>query len=239
MACRNNKMHVSASEVLQALRDIELPFDKRRSVRRDDTQGKRGMCLGYVLNYAQGWTASKYTMSNPELSRLLVLFARQRYPDFRFSSIMVNKGGSALHVDKMNDGPSLIVSLGDHIGGDLWQFPNKRLNVRNRICPCDGRLPHITLPYEGERYSLVFFNMKGIQRPGPSPDRYRILKGCGFRKPRIDPENEGHRADLLPAAAAILRKEHGLSRSYIGDYTNKTLKNYVTMHKGSKARDRQ
>lgn len=233
-------MLISPSAVLQALRDMELPFDKRRGVRRSDTKEKRGMCLGYVMNLGTGWTASRHTVKDPDLSRMLVLFARERYPDFRFSSIMVNKGGSALHVDTLNDGPSLIISLGDHVGGDLWQFPNKTLRVRNRLLPCDGRLPHITLPYDGERYSLVYFNMKGIRRDGPSPDRYRLLKICGFKKPRINPYAEGHRADLLSLAAEILRKEHGLSKHYIGDYTNKSLKDYITRKKkDSSPRDRQ
>jgi hypothetical protein len=178
------------------------------------------------MNYAKGWTASAYTMARPELSRLLVRFVRERYPDFRFSSIQVNKGSSALHVDTLNHGPSLIVALGEHVGGDLWQFPGTRLKIRNRIQVCDGRLPHITLPYEGERYSLVFFNMKNVSRPGPSADRLRILRACGFRRPPVA-ESEGHRADLLPLAAEILRKEYGLSRKYIGDYTNQTLKKQI------------
>ena len=217
---------MSAAEVLTALRGYRLPFDRRRGVRRDDTQKKLGMCLGYVMDYAKGWTASTYTMARPELSQLLVRFARERYPDFRFSSIQVNQGGSALHVDTMNHGPSLIVALGEHVGGDLWQFPDTRLTIRNRIQVCDGRLPHITLPYEGERYSLVFFNMRSVSRPGPSADRLRILRACGFRRPPVT-ESQGHRADLLPLAAAILRKEHGLSTRYIGDYTNRTLKKQI------------
>ena len=126
----------SAAGVLTALRGYRLPFDRRRGVRRDDAQKKLGMCLGYVMDYAKGWTASTYTMARPELSQLPV--RQGEIPDFRFSSIQVNQGGSALHVDTMNHGPSLSVALGEHVGGDLWQFPDTRLT--NRIQVCNGRL---------------------------------------------------------------------------------------------------
>ena len=59
-----------------------------------------------------------------------------------------------------------------------------------------------------------------------SADRLRILRACGFRRPQVT-ESEGHRADSLPLAAAILRKEHGLSTRYVGDYTNRTLKKQI------------
>ena len=39
-------------------------------------------------------------------------------PEFCFTSVQVNKNyASALHVDKNNCGPSLIVGLGDYSGG--------------------------------------------------------------------------------------------------------------------------
>ena len=74
---------------------------------RNDADKKRSMCLGYVLQLNRGWVASRKTREHPDLAILLCRFASERYPDFKFSSIMVNVGGSALHVDKGNCGPSL------------------------------------------------------------------------------------------------------------------------------------
>jgi len=219
---------VTTTELLAALRDVELPFDQRRSVRRSDAHRKLGFCLGYVIQYDRGWTASKFTVKSPELSRLLCRFARERFPDFRFSSIMVNQGASALHVDKGNCGPSLIISLGDHVGGELWQYPGTVLNVKGKLKACDGRLPHITLPFRGERYSIVYFNMKG-ERMGPTPEKRALLRSCGFNKPPLANSDHSARTELLPEAAQILRKRWGLPQSYIGDYTNRSLKRVIRM----------
>jgi len=222
-------MPVTPREILAALREIDLPPDRRRSVRRSDAHKKLGMCLGYVIKYDEGWVPSRYSVKYPELSRLLCRFASERFPDFRFSSIMVNSGASALHVDRGNCGPSLIVTLGDHVGGDLWQYPGTQLRVKDRLVPCEGRLPHITLPFEGERYSVVYFNMKG-DRTGPEPGQRRFLRHCGFHKPpKVPVDAVGARTDLLPVAARLLRKHWGLSKAYVGDFTNKSLRPVIRM----------
>ena len=222
-------MPVTPRDILEALREIDLPPDRRRSVRRSDAHKKMGMCLGYVVQYDKGWVLSRCSRRYPELSRILCRFASERSPDFRFSSIMVNSGASALHVDRGNCGPSLIVSLGDHVGGDLWQYPGTQLRVKDRLVPCDGRLPHITLPFEGERYSVVFFNMKG-DRQGPESGQRRFLRHCGFHKPPKAPVDAvGARTDLLPVASQLLRKNWGLSKAYIGDFTNKSLRPTIRM----------
>jgi hypothetical protein len=229
MFSKKKRMPVTPREVLEALREIDLPPDRRRSVRRSDAHQKKGMCLGYVIQYDKGWVLSRWSTKYPELSRLLCRFASERFPDFRFSSIMVNSGASALHVDQGNCGPSLIVSLGDHVGGDLWQFPDTQLRVKDRLVPCEGRLPHITMPFEGERYSVVYFNMKG-DREGPESGQRRFLRQCGFHKPpKVPMDAIGARTDLLPVAARLLRKHWGLSKKYIGDFTNKSLRPTIRM----------
>jgi hypothetical protein len=55
---------------------------------------------------------------------------------------MVNEGGSTLHVDRNNCGPSLLISLGDHTGGELWQYPGDVLEVHYKATHCNGLLPH-------------------------------------------------------------------------------------------------
>lgn len=160
---------VTTRDILACLRTTHFPREIRRSVKRDSKDQKRGFVLGCVNRYGYGWVPSKKTRRHPELAKMLCAFCKQHRPHFKFGSIMVNLGSSALHVDANNCGKSYIISLGDHTGGKLWQYPNREINTHNRLQECDGLLPHITLPFEGERYSLVFFNSKGNLR-GPSKE---------------------------------------------------------------------
>ena len=155
---------VNMEELLQMLRDIDLPKDGRDRVHANDPENvKRGMALGTVVDYAaRHLKISVYTKRHKMLARALCKFARDQFPDFVFTSIMVNKGGSELHVDKNNCGPSVIFSLGDHTGGELWQFNSSTwqgdvFEIKNNPTRCDGLLPHATLPFEGERYSVVYY----------------------------------------------------------------------------------
>ena len=51
----------------------------------------------------------------------LLRFVRERFPDFKFTSIQCNRGYAARqHVDGNNVGPSLTVSLGSFKDGELW-----------------------------------------------------------------------------------------------------------------------
>lgn len=60
------------------------------------------------------------TLEHPELAELLCSYIRRKFPKFVFTSIMVNEGRSALHVDPSNCDLSTIVSFGEHTGGELW-----------------------------------------------------------------------------------------------------------------------
>ena len=146
---------------------------------------------------------------------------------------MINKGGSALHVDRMNFGPSVIVSLGLHTGGQLWQYPDLVLDIHNRPQLTNGLLPHMTLPYKGERFSLVYFNMCGNRAAmSTKDDEYlRLLGFHGIAKQPIAKPRP--RADLLDEAANILRKQ-GVSKRAIGDYRNQDMK--LSVRFGSRGR---
>jgi hypothetical protein len=215
---------MAGRRILEYLRSIELPKETRRSVRASVKHDKRGFVLGYVICYSQGWVSSSATLEHPELAKMLCSYIRKKFPALVFTSIMVNEGRSALHVDKSNCDLSAIVSFGDHEGGELWQYPGKILSIRNRPKLCHGSLPHITLPYEGERYSIVYYNL--FKNDSRRPDRKTVsfLDQLGFHRLTNRPERTmPPRTDLLPDAARILRRELGLTSSFIGDYSNKTI----------------
>jgi hypothetical protein len=48
------------------------------------------------------------------------------------------------------------MALGDYTGGEL-NIEGKKFNIRNRMKRFDGRLGHWTEPFEGERYSIIYF----------------------------------------------------------------------------------
>ena len=106
---------ISCDDVSQALESITIPKNvSRKNVRQSATQTVTGMCLGVVNARCYGIIASTFSVDRPHLTKLLVHFARQNVPNFKFTSIQVNKNyQSAMHCDKNNLGPSYIVGVGE------------------------------------------------------------------------------------------------------------------------------
>jgi len=211
-------------EIVRYLREMDFPRELRRSVLRSDDDAKGGFVLGEVLNFSRGYSVSHMTRRHPALAGLVTAYARQHFPHFKFGTVQVNSGGSGLHVDQSNCGPSYIVALGDHEGGELYQYPTTVLDIREKPAACNGLLPHITLPFVGERFSLVFFTLKVRAKPAAG-ETLRYLRKLGFhpQSRRRSAACLGHdRRDLLPDAARRLRAA-GISRKHIGDYENRTI----------------
>jgi hypothetical protein len=201
-------------QVLQMLRDIDIPKEKRaRVIAKEEPYTKGGMVLGLVVDYAsRNLKPSQNTKRNKILARALCQIAKEHFPEFVFTSIMFNKGGSSLHIDKNNWGPSMIFAVGDHDGGELWQFhPGGRgeiLHIKNNPSMSNGLLPHATLPFLGERFSLVYYCLRSW-RESPRPEDAEFLKDLGFwamdQLPPYKPEDYAPRHDLIPLAAVQLQ----------------------------------
>ena len=98
----------------------------------------------------------------------------------------------------------MICSLGKHTGGELWQWPGDVLDIRDNFKLSDGLLPHATLPFEGERYSLVYYCVKELRAP-PCEEDVKLLNDLGFWPMEARPAKAGRaRLDLLKLAAAKL-----------------------------------
>lgn len=71
-----------------------------------------------------------------------------------------------MHVDNgkgAGQSLSMIVGLGDYTGGELG-VEQSRYDIRYRPLQFDGwRSRHWTFPYEGERFSLVWFTPAGLK----------------------------------------------------------------------------
>ena len=214
---------MTTCRLAQMARELNFPVQARGSVKSHAEESKRGCMFGRVLNFGESrFTLSKKTIDPKFLPLLVELnrWARRKFPDFKYGSIQFNVGGSALHVDQMNLGPSILLAFGDFHGGELWTMaqPNSSLNVRTGKM-MDGNIPHITLPFEGERFSAVFFNMKGRWK-GLSPRENFVLEQLGFPLPSGDMGEGSPSAKCdLPLAAFILRYRFALSAPQIGDWS--------------------
>ena len=74
----------------------------------------------------------------------------------------LNLGPPKMHTDRNNYGPSYILACGDYSCGELF-IGDKREprigNIRDRWFRFDGRHPHATAPYVGERFSIVVYTI--------------------------------------------------------------------------------
>jgi hypothetical protein len=99
---------------------------------------------------------SRYNEKFPKLYRLIKALIKEHNPSFSYTTIQVNKNVvSKPHVDKNNVGP-YVIALGDFEGGNLV-IKGKEYNIKNKWKKFDGTQGHWITPFEGTRYSLVFF----------------------------------------------------------------------------------
>jgi hypothetical protein len=215
-------------QILEALRSVKFPAERRASVKYSSKDPKKGFMLGRVVEITKGYRLSVMTKKHPKLALLINTWMRKRHPSFHYTSIQVNKGRSSLHVDRMNCGPSLITALGSFSGAKLWSWgsqKNRLHDISTKSIIIDGNLPHMNTPLvRGERYSLVFFNMKGNQPPMPAHEvsLYRKLKFPPCKTSMLcTPTNK----IKLDEAARFLRGKFGFTRRQMGDYNNRRIYN--------------
>ena len=84
---------------------------------------------------------------------------------FDFTMIQLNKNLECpLHKDSKNAGYSMLVSIGDYEGGEtVVEYPDNHTeyDIKNKFASFNGsRYTHWTKPFEGKRYSLVFYKHK-------------------------------------------------------------------------------
>jgi hypothetical protein len=107
------------------------------------------------------------------LYKMLLDFG-EKYVPFNFTAITVNENySSGPHKDKGNQGNSFLVAFGDFSGGDLT-FSDGDLSGNYNV----NRIPlitnfttqtHFVQPWTGNRYSLVYYNLKSLRIPPNFP----------------------------------------------------------------------
>ena len=116
---------------------------------------------------------SRQCWLRPKLLYLLKEFA-DKYVDISYNAITVNQNyAAAPHYDKNNQGESFLVAFGDYTGGKL-KIHEGPLEGTHDIChkPIKAdfsKILHSVEPFQGNRYSLVFYNFYTTRLPTLPP----------------------------------------------------------------------
>ena len=111
----------------------------------------------------------------PELNDIFIEFTKKYIPEFKWTQVQLNKNfQSPPHFDAANIGESYILGLGDYTKGRLFMevessFTDEPMirkeNIKNRLfCFNGSKYKHWTEDYEGNRYSVVFFNNNKMKK---------------------------------------------------------------------------
>ena len=152
-----------------SIRMVEIPSPHRRGRNKrllgedyikDLNNIPRSTSFGYGHTRTYGFRPYKNNSTNPELYKLLIEYGKQILPDdFKFSVITLNKNLKCKrHIDGANVGLSCLTTLGDFTDGGLY-VQDCLYNTKNKVIKFNGGLlPHETQSFEGDRYTLIFYN---------------------------------------------------------------------------------
>ena len=148
---------------------------KRSPIQTNYYRGKTGIgrsqVFGVVNRRCLPADYSRWCWRRPYLYRLLLDFAA-KHVKIPFTSITVNQSyPCAPHRDKNNIGESFLVAFGSYTGGELkiheGELEGDHTICRKPIVADFSKITHSVLPFEGERFSLVFYTNKGNHREKP------------------------------------------------------------------------
>ena len=162
--------------LLKVLRDTKFPLNQsRKNVMKPGQISYEGFVLG-MINLIPYWAKIKghktelsVRTKDPkfkELYRNTKHLLKLHDPKFKYTTIQYNKNHAcSKHKDGRNVGVSYIIGLGDYTGGELIVFDEEdknpvKHNIRNKFFKFNGSKHfHVTAPFKGERYTMVFFNV--------------------------------------------------------------------------------
>jgi len=110
------------------------------------------------------WDGASVRKKHKEIWEAAVKLMRAIDPDFPLTSIGFNKNfrGSP-HRDEKDAGHQIATGLGDYSGGALRVYGRDGIvdvNTNERWCRFDGRYRHEVLPFEGNRYSVIYYQLE-------------------------------------------------------------------------------
>ena len=149
-------------DLIKELQERPLAENKYRTTAGDG----RSQAFGIVNRRSLPADWSRQNWLRPKLYKLLKDFA-DKYVSIPYTSITVNQNyQAAKHRDKGNVGNSLLVAFGSYTGGELEILEGDAAgthDIRHKPIIADfSKAYHQVLPFQGERYSLVFYTIKNI-----------------------------------------------------------------------------
>jgi hypothetical protein len=213
--------------LLVHLRDVfdHLPKQTARKITR---VGQAAISIGVNRKYNMHRNSmNEKLLTVPgmqEVVHLLTRLCEVHFPSFTYTTVQLNKSFPGnLHVDRANLGPSLMVTVGEDLrGGELW-CDGAVLPTANRIVRFDGNRPHMTLPYTGERYSLVLYTFGGLCLPQSEPsEALRVAKSYGLKTPR--------RVDKKACAIRSKHKETTVKKKILKEARERLLQRSEEVH---------
>lgn len=125
-----------------------------------------------TLSQYPGLYKTKVMDDYPHLEEIFKEFQELYFPEFEYTSVQMNKNFPCpRHIDSTNVGTSILLCVGDYTGGELVieEFNNDGTDAiidnKNSLFQFNGaKYYHWVKPFEGTRYSLVFFSNKIIAK---------------------------------------------------------------------------
>lgn len=164
-----NPTEESFQEILAELRRRPIEMNNYRN----KAGNGRSQTFGIVNRRCLAPDYSRQNWLRPKLYYHLLEFGK-KYVPIPFNAITVNMNYQAApHRDRHNVGNSYLVAFGDFQGGELeiHEGPLQGLhNIRhNPIMTNFSEILHSVKPFQGERYSLVFYNFWTPRLPPDLP----------------------------------------------------------------------
>lgn len=152
-------MSTPIDTVEQMLQKITIPKIRRKAVSQDTC---RTVTLGQVnrpFHKFKGY--SKFTEKHPDLWKAVQDLADYLNPKHRYTSVTINHNVLCKpHKDARNEGTTMIIGLGNYTGGEL-HIDGKDVDIKHKPFYFNGYLKeHYTLPFTGDRWSLMFYSLK-------------------------------------------------------------------------------
>ena len=167
---------VDWKEVINCSRLNVLPEDAPTVTRKGGV--KKRYCHSFIFGPNMkdpNGDLSYFSNAYPALYSMLKALVRAYDPNHVYTNITINKNLLCKrHQDKGNEGKSLIVGFGCYKGGKLAVEPAgggiaNHFDCFRRFVTFNGKLqPHWTEPFDGERYTAVFYQstMRSQSRKG-------------------------------------------------------------------------
>jgi hypothetical protein len=188
------------TELINELERRPLEKNKYRTVAGEG----RSQAFGLVNRRCLPADYSRQCWKRPYLYKLLLDIA-DKYVTIPYTSITVNQNYKAdAHRDKNNIGDSVLVSFGKFTGGELKMHEGELEGLHDiRHKPLQANfsiVTHSVEPWEGDRYSLVFYCLKAhLPNDFPKPsvvyedDKWVFKRGgevcTGLPHPLSKPKN--------------------------------------------------